>query len=149
MKLTKRQLRRIIKEERAKLLKEVDHGGGWDGNFGGTNSGNEFMHFLSGALQDAGCTLDPETWSYIREGITNIEDEAYQFELDNKKYQDAADLVGSYMGTYGLSSMAFALLLTLYTSKKRINRKMTHMMSLLLGGIGFIIMRFIDNPNWL
>ena len=78
-----------------------------------------------------------------------IEKEAYQFELDNKKYQDAADLVGSYMGTYGLSSMAFALLLTLYTSKRRINRKMTHMISLLLGGSGFIIMRFIDNPNWL
>ena len=78
-----------------------------------------------------------------------IEEEAYQFELDNKKYQDAADLVGSYMGTYGLSSMAFALLLTLYTSKRRINRKMTHMTSLLLGGSGFIIMRFIDNPNWL
>ena len=78
-----------------------------------------------------------------------IEEEAYQFELDNKKYQDAADLVGSYMGIYGLSSMAFALLLTLYTSKRRINRKMTHMISLLLGGSGFIIMRFIDNPNWL
>ena len=78
-----------------------------------------------------------------------IEEEAYQFELNNKKYQDAADLVGSYMGTYGLSSMAFALLLTLYTSKRRINRKMTHMISLLLGGSGFIIMRFIDNPNWL
>ena len=78
-----------------------------------------------------------------------IEEEAYQFELDNKKYQDAADLVGSYMGTYGLSSMAFALLLTLYTSKRRINRKMTHMISLLLGGSGFIIMRFIDNPSWL
>ena len=78
-----------------------------------------------------------------------IEEEAYQFELDNKKYQDAADLVGSYMGTYGLSSMAFALLLTLYTSKRRINRKMTHMISLLLGGSGFVIMRFIDNPNWL
>ena len=78
-----------------------------------------------------------------------IEEEAYQFELDNKKYQDAADLVGSYMGTYGLSSMAFALLLTLYTSKRRINRKITHMISLLLGGSGFIIMRFIDNPNWL
>ena len=78
-----------------------------------------------------------------------IEEEAYQFELDNKKNQDAADLVGSYMGTYGLSSMAFALLLTLYTSKRRINRKMTHMISLLLGGSGFIIMRFIDNPNWL
>ena len=78
-----------------------------------------------------------------------IKNEAYQFEMDNKKYQDAADLVGSYMGTYGLSSMAFALLLTMYTAKRRMNRKMTHMISLLLGGVGFLIMRFIDEPNWL
>ena len=72
-----------------------------------------------------------------------------QFEIDNKKYQDAADLVGSYMGIYGLSSMGFALLLTLYTSRKKLNRKLTHMISLLLGGIGFIIMKYIPDHNWL
>ena len=72
-----------------------------------------------------------------------------QFEIDNKKYQDAADLVGSYMGIYGLSSMGFALLLTLYTSRKKLNRKLTHMISLILGGIGFIIMKHIPDHNWL
>ena len=41
------------------------------------------MHFLSGALQDAGYTLDPETWSYIKEGISRIEDEAYQNGMDD------------------------------------------------------------------
>ena len=81
MKLTKRQLRRIIKEEKAKLLKEVDHGGGWDGVHSspyGCSSSNEMMHLISSALQDAGCTLDAETWSYIRYGLDEIESEAYQ-----------------------------------------------------------------------
>ncbi len=71
------------------------------------------------------------------------------FQVANKKYQDAADSVGSYMGTYGLSSMVFALLLTFYTSGKRINRKLIHMGSLILGGIGFIMMFYIPNPEWL
>ena len=71
------------------------------------------------------------------------------FQVANKKYQDAADSVGSYMGTYGLSSMVFALLLTFYTSKKRINRKLIHMGSLILGGVGFIMMFFIPSPEWL
>ena len=78
-----------------------------------------------------------------------LEFEAKQFEKNNKKYQNAADLVGSYMGVYGLSSMAFALLLTIYTSKRRLNRKYTHMISLILGGIGFIIMKYIPDPQWL
>ena len=79
MRLTKRQLRRIIKEEKAKLLKEADHGAGWNGSYGGmVESGHEFMVFLSGVLQDAGCTLDPETWSYIEHGLNEIEYEAHQ-----------------------------------------------------------------------
>lgn len=67
----------------------------------------------------------------------------------DKAFNNAADLVGSYMGMYGLSSMAFALLLTLYTSKRRINRKYVHMLSLLLGAIGFLSMYFITNPQHL
>ncbi|HHB78842.1 MAG TPA: MFS transporter, partial [Saprospiraceae bacterium] len=67
----------------------------------------------------------------------------------NQHYQDAANSVGSYMGIYGLSSMAFALLLTLYTAKRNINRKYIHMASLILGGIGFLIMNIIPNPSWL
>lgn len=53
------------------------------------------------------------------------------------------------MGTYGLSSMLFALILTLYTAKRKINRKKIHLWSLILGGIGFISMYFISNHNLL
>lgn len=67
----------------------------------------------------------------------------------SKAYNDAADSVGSYMGIYGLSSMVFALILTFYTSGRRINRKYIHMVSLVLGGIGFIMMKFVPNPHWL
>ncbi|MCB0515025.1 MAG: MFS transporter [Chitinophagales bacterium] len=55
-------------------------------------------------------------------------------------YNNAADLVGSAMGTYGLSSMVFALLLTLYTRKRQINRKWVHLVSLIIGGLGFLLM---------
>ena len=64
------------------------------------------------------------------------------FRSANLKYQDAANLVGSSMGIYGLSSMAFALLLTFYTAKRKINRKYIHLFSLLLGGAGFMSMYF-------
>ncbi|MFT4682603.1 MAG: maltose/moltooligosaccharide transporter [Flavobacteriales bacterium] len=65
------------------------------------------------------------------------------------EFQQASNGVGSHMGMYGLSSMAFALLLTIYTSKRRINRKRVHMFSLILGGIGFILMYFATSPDWL
>ena len=64
------------------------------------------------------------------------------FETVNLKYQNAANLVGSAMGIYGLSSMAFALFLTFYTSTQKINRKYIHLGSLILGGIGFIGMNY-------
>ena len=79
----------------------------------------------------------------------NIIEQENAFNNDNKKYQDAADLVGSYMGIYGLSSMGFALLLTFFTARKPINRKLIHLTSLILGGIGFFLIYFISNPNWL
>ncbi|WP_299621157.1 MFS transporter [uncultured Tenacibaculum sp.] len=73
--------------------------------------------------------------------------EAYN--VANTAFQKASNSVGSYMGVYGLSSMAFALLLVLYTSKRRINRKYVHMVSLILGGIGFLIMKFIPSHEYL
>lgn len=60
-------------------------------------------------------------------------------------YQESANLVSSYMGTYGLSSMAFALLLTFIAGKVRINRKLIHMVSLIIGGLGFMYMYFITD----
>ena len=79
MKLTKRQLRRIIKEETAKLLREADHGGGWNGSFGGmVESGHDLMRFLAEVMEERGYTLDAETWSYIEYGINEVENEAHQ-----------------------------------------------------------------------
>ncbi|OIQ23201.1 MFS transporter [Lacinutrix sp. MedPE-SW] len=64
------------------------------------------------------------------------------FDTQNTAFQKSSNLVGSAMGIYGLSSMAFALLLVLYTSKRRINRKLVHMGSLILGGVGFLAMNY-------
>ena len=75
--------------------------------------------------------------------------ELAQYNSKNLNFQKASNLTGSYMGTYGLSSMLFALILTLYTSKKIINRKKIHLWSLIAGGIGFISMYFISNHNLL
>ncbi|WP_353147683.1 MFS transporter [Flavobacterium sp.] len=63
-----------------------------------------------------------------------------EYQAKDKVYNNAADLVGSATGVYGLSSMVFALLLTFYTLKNKINRKYIHMVSLILGGFGFIYM---------
>ena len=81
----------------------------------------------------------------------NMADESSKalFMAASKSYNDAADLVGSYMGMYGLSSMAFALILTLYAAKWSINRKFIHMFSLIAGGLGFISMYFIQAPQQL
>ncbi len=74
---------------------------------------------------------------------------AEAFKNANTAFQEASNDVGRYMGVYGLSSMAFALLLTFYTAKRRVNRKMIHLASLILGGIGFISMYFVPSPDWL
>lgn len=71
------------------------------------------------------------------------------FDVANTAFQKSSNEVGSYMGIYGLSSMAFALILVLYTSKRRINRKYVHMFSLIAGGIGFISMYLIPSPEYL
>ncbi|TBV27952.1 MFS transporter [Meridianimaribacter sp. CL38] len=73
--------------------------------------------------------------------LTNAS-QAEAFDTANTAFQKSSNLVGSAMGVYGLSSMAFALLLALYTSKKRINRKFVHMGSLILGGVGFMSMYY-------
>lgn len=85
------------------------------------------------------------------ESAFNMADESSKalFMSASKSYNDAADLVGSYMGMYGLSSMAFALILTFYAAKWSINRKFIHMFSLIAGGLGFISMYFIQAPQQL
>jgi maltose/moltooligosaccharide transporter len=71
------------------------------------------------------------------------------FEQMNTAYQTAADAVGSNMGVYGLTSMLFALALTFYAAKYSVNRKWVHLISLVAGGFGFILMRFIPSPDLL
>ncbi|WP_407556609.1 MFS transporter [Winogradskyella sp. 4-2091] len=66
------------------------------------------------------------------------------FDLENTAFQKASNSVGSAMGVYGLSSMAFALLLVFYTSKRNINRKYVHMLSLIIGGAGFLLMTVVS-----
>ena len=68
--------------------------------------------------------------------------QAEAFKIANTKFQESSNSVGSAMGIYGLSSMVFALLLTLYTSKRNINRKYVHLFSLIIGGIGFLFMNY-------
>ncbi len=83
-------------------------------------------------------------WSFatpaLTEHVFNTPDPA------SSAYQESANLISSYMGTYGLSSMVFALLLTFVAGRVRINRKLVHMISLIIGGVGFIYMYFVSSP---
>ena len=78
----------------------------------------------------------------------NLADAAQKlaYEQADAAYNNAADLVSSYFGTYGLISMFVALLLAFITSKIDINRKLIHSVSLALGGLGFVLMFFIPEP---
>ncbi len=79
----------------------------------------------------------------------SIASQAQAFQSANTAFQSAADLVGSYMGFYGLSSMLVALLLSFYASRFVLNRKLVHFLCLLAGGIGFLSMFYVSNPKQL
>ena len=78
-----------------------------------------------------------------------IPEQKLAFDTANELYQTAANSVGSAMGLYGLSSMAFALLLTFYAAKRQVNRKYVHMFCLLAGGLGFFTMGLFPFPIYL
>lgn len=73
--------------------------------------------------------------------------QAEAFNIANTAFQKSSNLVGSAMGVYGLSSMVFALLFVFYTSKRNVNRKYVHMFSLIIGGLGFLMMYFTSPEN--
>jgi len=75
--------------------------------------------------------------------------EMASYKVADASFNNAADLVGSAMGTYGLSSMVFAFLFVLITRRMYINRKYVHMGSLIVGGLGFILMYFSHSQNML
>jgi maltose/moltooligosaccharide transporter len=75
--------------------------------------------------------------------------QAEAFASANQAYQNASDLVGSYMGNYGLSSMVVALLLAFYAARRPVRRKLVHFTALMLGGLGFLSMAVVPAPIWL
>lgn len=81
-------------------------------------------------------------WSFATPAITEHVFKAT--DTSSLAYNNAADAVGNYLGTYGLVSMIFALTLAFITSKIKINRKLLHMWSLAAGGLGFISIYFIQ-----
>jgi len=83
-------------------------------------------------------------WSFATPALTDHVFKAT--DTSSLAYNEAANAVGNYMGTYGLSSMFYALLLAVVTSKFAINRKYLHMISLIVGGMGFISMYYIQEP---
>ena len=80
-------------------------------------------------------------WSFATPAIT--EHIFGATDTTSEAYNNAADSVGSYLGTYGLVSMIYALVLSFVASKIKINRKLLHLVSLIAGGFGFILIYFI------
>ncbi len=83
-------------------------------------------------------------WSFATPAIT--EHVFGTTDTSSAAYNNAADSVGNYLGTYGLVAMFFALILSLIASKIKINRKLLHFCSLLAGGLGFILIYYVSEP---
>ena len=83
-------------------------------------------------------------WSFATPAIT--EHIFGATDTSSAAYNDAADSVGNYLGTYGLVSMFYALILAYVASKVKINRRLVHLVSLISGGCGFILIYFISEP---
>jgi maltose/moltooligosaccharide transporter len=97
-------------------------------------------------------------WSFATPALTESvfgapipQDGVADYELKRMAYEQAANAVSSSMGIYGLSSMVFALLLSVWTAKRKLNRMGTHLVSLAIGGMGFISMSFWspESAAWL
>jgi maltose/moltooligosaccharide transporter len=63
------------------------------------------------------------------------------------EYQNAGDWVGILFGIYNLISALYAFALP-YIAKK-LGRKRTHAISLIIGGLGLLSIYFMPNENWL
>ena len=97
-------------------------------------------------------------WSFATPALTEAvfqapmpSDGVLDYDVKRSAYETAANAVSSSMGMYGLSSMGFALLLSLWTSRKKLNRRWTHLVSLALGGFGFVSMSWWtpETSSWL
>jgi len=68
-------------------------------------------------------------------------------DTSSELYQDAGNWVGIIFGVYNLVAAIYALLLPAIA--KKIGRKLTHSVSLLLGGVSLMSIYFIQNPEML
>ncbi len=74
----------------------------------------------------------------------------YGLALDDTQsstYQNAGDWVGILFGIYNAVSAVYAFFLPAIA--KKVGRKKTHSISLVIGGLGLISMYFAPNENWL
>ena len=62
-------------------------------------------------------------------------------------YQNAGDWVGILFGVYNAMSAVYAFFLPAIA--KKLGRKRTHAISLVIGGLGLISIYFVPNENWL
>ena len=86
-------------------------------------------------------------WVYATPAIAH---HVYKLPLNDTSsatFNEAADWVGIIFGVYNGISAIFAFFLPAIAFK--IGRKMTHSVSLIIGGLGLISIYFIDNPNLL
>lgn len=120
----------------------------------------EDMTYYQGALQMADSTLSEDaaasvvasfgetpSASDLEIAIAKLDQSIVWYSVLNARNSDAGDIAGSAMGSYGLSSMVFAFLLTLYARKRRVNRKLIHLVSLVAGGFGFILMYYATSTT--
>lgn len=68
-------------------------------------------------------------------------------DTSSKEFQDAGDWVGIIFGVYNLVSAIYAFALPAIARK--IGKKQTHSVSLVIGGLGLISMYFAPNQYWL
>lgn len=68
-------------------------------------------------------------------------------DANSSTFQNAGDWVGILFGIYNAISAVYAFFLPAIA--KKIGRKKTHTISLIIGGLGLISMYFAPNENWL
>lgn len=84
-------------------------------------------------------------WIYTTAGVAQ---NAYgTTDTTTKAYQDAGDWVGVMFMVYNGISAIFAFLLPMLAA--RIGRKYTHMLALIIGGVGLVSIYFIKDANML
>ncbi len=84
-------------------------------------------------------------WIYATPAITD-----YHFGTNDTKsalYNEGANWVGILFGAYSFFAAVVAFLIPVVA--KYISRKLTHLLALIIGGLGLISMLFIKNPDFL